>query len=193
MTSRQPTDQISELARQLTHVPSPNPLLWVYHWRYELIVLPLVAYGLVELVIGLGVFWSLMVLAAAFTWVFNWRSARRNLRGRFQAISLQRRLRRAFAVARICTPSGRPPAILWTRPRGDDILVSLHLPAGVGFDHIHPQRDLLAATCGATEVYVDRHPRYANLITLSICTTRADRPAVRVPRPGDVLPLRVHS
>lgn len=194
MTSRQHTpDQISELARQLTHVRRPNPVLWLYHWRYELIVLPLLAYGLVELVRGLGLVWSLIALAATFTWVFYWRSARRNLRGRFRAILVQHRLRAAFAQARICTLSGRPPTILWTRPRGDDILVSLFVPAGVGFDHIHPQRELLAAACFATEVYVDRHPQYANLITLSICTPRAERAPVRAPRPGEVLALRAHS
>ena len=194
MTSRQPTpDQISELARQLTHVPRPNPLLWLYHWRYELIVLPLLAYGLVQLVLGLGVFWSLVVLVATVNWFLYWRSARRNLHGRIRAILVQHRLRAAFAQARICTLSGRPPAILWTRPRGGDILVSLLLPAGVGFDHIHPRRDLLAAACFATDVYVDRHPRYANLITLTICTIRPDRTPARAPRPGDVVPLRVHS
>ncbi len=193
MTSRHTPDHISELARQLTPVKRPNPLLWLYHWRYELVVLPLAAYGLVELGLALGVSRTVVALAAAVGWFGYVRPARRFLRGRLRAIVVQHRLRTAFAHAKICTLSGRPPSILWTRPRGDDILVSLLLPAGVGFDHIHPQRRLLAELCAADEVYVDRHPQYANLITLSICTVRAARTPARPPKPAVVLPLRAHS
>lgn len=182
-----------ELARQLTHVKRPNPVLWLYHWRYEFLAVTVLPYAVVQLVSWLGPLGSIVAVVAAFNWVFYWRAARRHLRGRLRAIVVQHRLRSAFAAARICTPDGRRPAILWTRPVDGDIVVSLFCPAGIGFDHLHEHRDLLAAACFAAEVYVDRHPKYASWVTLTICTTPLRREAERVVSPNAVVPLRAHS
>ena len=49
-------------------------------------------------------------------------------------------------------------------------LFSRHGTRGVGVDRIRQQRRLLASACYATEVDVDRHPRWTNLVLLSIRT-----------------------
>lgn len=193
MTRRRTSDHdVTELARQLTHVKRPNPVLWLYHWRYEILAAALLPYALVHLFLWLGPLWSPVALVAAFNWVFYWRAARRYLRGRLRAIVVQHRLRTGFAGARICTMDGRRPAILWTRLVGGDVVVSLFCPAGIGFEQIHARRDLLAAACFAAEIYVDRHPKYAALVTLTIGTAARREPG-RVVSPGEVVPLRAHS
>jgi hypothetical protein len=194
MTRKRSADHhVTELARQLTHVKRPNPVLWLYHWRYELLAVTLLPYALVNLVLWLGPLWSLVAFAAAFNWVFYWRAARRHVRCRLRSIVVQHRLRTGFAGARICTMDGRRPAILWTRPVDGDVVVSLFCPAGIGFELIHERRHLLAAACFATEVYVDRHPKYAALITLTVCSTPARREPGRAVSPNAVVPLRAHS
>jgi hypothetical protein len=61
------------------------------------------------------------------------------------------------------------------------------------FEHLHRNRSVLAAACGVPEVYVDRHPRYASLVTLTISPTEARREPSRALPPSNVVPLRVHS
>ncbi|WIX84435.1 hypothetical protein [Amycolatopsis sp. DG1A-15b] len=186
-------NHVPELARHLARIKRPNPVLWLYHWRYEILALTLLPYGLVSLITRLGPVWSLVALVAAFNWLFYWRAARRHLRGRLRAIVVQHRLRSGFAGARICTVDGRRPAILWTRPLDGDVVVRLFCPAGIGFEQIREGREQLAAACFAAEVYVDRHPKYAALVTLTVCTTPLEhRPGRAVP-PTSVVPLRAHS
>ena len=191
--NKRTSDQAIELARQLTHIRRPHPLLRLYHWRYELLAVTALPYGLVRLYLWLGTLGTLVAFVAAFNWVFYWAAARRYLRGRLRTIVVQHRLRSAFAHARVCTTGGRRPAILWTRPRGCDVVVSLFCPAGLGFDLIHQRRALLAAACFSTDVYVDRHPRYAHLITLTVCTAPARREPERAGAPNTIVPLRAHS
>jgi hypothetical protein len=183
---------VTELARQLAPVKRPNPVLWLYHWRYEILAVTIVPYALVQLFLQLGPVWGVVALVAAFNWVFYWRAARRHVRGRLRAIVVQHRLRTAFTGARICTVDGRRPAILWTRPAGGDVVVSLFCPAGIGFEQLHAGRAALAAACFAAEVYVDRHPKYAALVRLTISTTRPPAAPGRA-APGEVVPLRAHS
>ncbi|KDN22837.1 hypothetical protein [Amycolatopsis rifamycinica] len=186
-------NHVPELARQLAPVKRPNPLLRLYHWRYEIFAVTLLPYAVISLVRWLGPIWSVVALVVAFNWIFYWRAARRHLRGRLRAIVVQHRLRSAFAGARICTVDGRRPAILWTRPVDGDVVVSLFCPAGIGFEQIHSRRDLLADACFAAEIYVDRHPKYGALVTLTICTSAFRREPSRAASPGEVVPLRAHS
>lgn len=185
--------QATELARQLTHVKRPNPVLWLYHWRYELLAVTLLPYSLVVLFQQVGPVWFAITLGAAFNWVFYWRAARRYLRGRLRAIVVQHRLRTAFARARVCTVDGRRPAILWTRHRGGETVATLFCPAGLEFRQIHRAREQLASACGATEVFVDRHPRFANVVTVAVCTAPPRWVPPQRTSPQEIVPLRAHS
>lgn len=156
----------------------------LYHWRWEILAVTLLPYGLVTFALWAGPLWASGVFAAALGWALL---RRRQVRTRLQAVRLQHRLRAAFPLLRL--PGGRLPAILWSRPRGGDVVVSLF--GREAFEHLHRNRAVLAAACAVPEVYVDRHPRYASLVTLTISPTEA--PRERAVLPGNVVPLRAHS
>jgi hypothetical protein len=164
-------DQIAELARELARPRRANVLVTAYRWRYEITTAVLVPLILVETDRVIGTVWLTLLLAGLGSMVWHWRKARRFVLSRFRAVLVQHRLRTGFARARVCTPDGRTPAILWTSPKMDEIRVLVSCPAGVGVQRLRQQRDLLAAACYATTVGVARHPRYANLVVLSVRTT----------------------
>ncbi|MEV6640386.1 hypothetical protein [Amycolatopsis sp. NPDC051371] len=156
----------------------------LYHWRWEILAVTLLPYVLVTFALWAGPLWASGVFAAAVGWALL---RRRQVRTRLQAVRLQHRLRAAFPLLRL--PGGRLPAILWSRPRGGDVVVSLF--GREAFEHLHRNRAVLAAACAVPEVYVDRHPRYASLVTLTISPTEA--PRERTVLPSNVVPLRAHS
>ncbi|MEU0790016.1 hypothetical protein ABZ342_08095 [Amycolatopsis sp. NPDC005961] len=156
----------------------------LYHWRWEILAMTLLPYALVTFAMWAGPLWASAVFVTALGWALL---RRRQVRTRIQAVRLQHRLRAAFPLLRL--PGGRLPAILWSRPRGGDVVVSLF--GREAFEHLHRNRMVLAAACAVPEVYVDRHPRYASLVTLTISPTEA--PRERAVLPSNVVPLRAHS
>ncbi|TNC22924.1 hypothetical protein [Amycolatopsis alkalitolerans] len=168
MTSRRTEHQMTELARELRQPPRANPMLAVYRWRYEIAVLALVPWGLIELDRELGLVWSLVALVITSGALYYWPAAQRFIWARLRAVVVQHRLRTAFTAARVCSVDGRRPAILWTKPRGKDVHVLLFCPAGVDVDRIDDQRRLLASACFAADAEVRPHPKYAHLAILTI-------------------------
>ena len=178
---RRPTERSTEMTST-----SPAFPMRIYHWRWEILAVTLLPYGLVTFALWAGPLWASAVLAAALGVALL---RRRQVRARIHAIRLQHRLRAVFPHLRL--PGGRLPAILWSRPRGGDIVVSLF--GREAFEHLHRHRTVLAAACAVPEVYVDRHPRYASLVTLTISPTAPKREPGRASLPSNVVPLRVHS
>jgi hypothetical protein len=172
MSRWQEPQAIADLASEITEVRRPNPVAGLYHWRYEIVALIVLPYALVSLFQAVGPIWAAVVLFCVANWLFYWRSARRFLRDRLRSIVVQHRLRTGFARARVCTIDGRLPMILWTKPRGDEVEVTVFCPAGVGYDRIEQRRALLAAACFAADVHVYRHHKRADLVHLSVCTAR---------------------
>jgi hypothetical protein len=156
----------------------------LYHWRWEVLAVTLLPYALVTFALWAGALWTSAVLAGASGLALL---RRRRVLARISAIRVQHRLRAAFPLLRL--PGGRRPAILWSRPRGGDIVVSLY--GREAFEHLHRHRTVLAAACAVPQVYVDRHPKYASLVTLTISPTEA--PRERTVLPSNVVPLRAHS
>ncbi|MGW4059679.1 hypothetical protein ACWEGE_15430 [Amycolatopsis sp. NPDC004747] len=178
---RRPTERSTEMTGT-----SPTFPLRIYHWRWEILAVTLLPYGVVTFALWAGPLWASAVLAVAFGVAVL---RRRQVRARIHAIRLQHRLRAVFPHLRL--PGGRLPAILWSRPRGGDIEVSLY--GREAFEHLHRHRTVLAAACAVPEVYVDRHPRYASLVTLTISPTAPKREPGRASLPSNVVPLRAHS
>jgi hypothetical protein len=178
---RRPTERSTEM----TSTPPTFPLRF-YHWRWEVLAVTLLPYGVVTFALWAGPLWASAVLATALGLAVL---RRRQVRARIKAIALQHRLRAVFPELRL--PGGRRPAILWSRPRGGDIVVSLY--GREAFEHLHRNRAVLAAACSVPEVYVDRHPRYASLVTLTISPTAPKHEPGRGSLPSNVVPLRVHS
>jgi hypothetical protein len=164
----------------------PSFPLRLYHWRWEILAVTLLPYGIVTFASFAGPLWTSTVSAALLGLAVL---GRRRLRARIGAIALQHRLRATFSRLRL--PGGRRPAILWSRPRGGDIVVSLF--GREAFEHLHRHRAVLAAACSVPEVYVDRHPKYASLVTLTLSPTAPKREPGRAALPSNVVPLRVHS
>ncbi|MEU5262819.1 hypothetical protein [Amycolatopsis sp. NPDC021455] len=157
----------------------------LYHWRWEILAVTLAPWSLVVFASWAGPLWTSAGLAVALGLAAL---RRRQVRARIRAVRLQHRLRAVFPLLRL--PGGRCPVILWSRPRGGDIVVSLF--GRDAFEHLHRRRMVLAVACSVPEVYVDRHPRYASLVTLTISPTDAPREP-RTALPSNVVPLRVHS
>ncbi|WP_043777813.1 hypothetical protein [Amycolatopsis rifamycinica] len=157
----------------------------LYHWRWEILVVTLLPYAVVAFALWSGPLWTSVALAAALGLAVL---RRRQVRERIRAVRLQHRLRAAFPLLRL--PGGRRPAILWSRPRGGDIVVSLF--GREAFEPLHRQRTALAAACSVPAVYVDRHPKYASFVTLTISPTDGPRELSRA-LPSNVVPLRAHS
>ncbi|MCR6483400.1 hypothetical protein M8542_11275 [Amycolatopsis sp. OK19-0408] len=169
-----------------TTTPRPSFAARLYHWRWEILAVTLLPYAVVTFALWAGALWAPVLFAAALgVGVLR----RRQVVTRLQAIRLQHRLRAAFPLLRL--PGGRLPVILWSRPRGGDVVVSLY--GREAFEDLHRHRTVLAAACGTPEVYVDRHPKYASLVTLTISPTEVLREPSRSVLPSNVVPLRVHS
>jgi hypothetical protein len=186
---RQRSERNTEMSskRVLTAPPAPYPLR-LYHWRWEIFAVTLLPYGVVMFGLWAGTIWSAAALTAGLgTAILR----RRQARARFRAIVLQHRLRAAFPLLRL--PGGRRPAILWTRPRGGDVVVSLYCPGGTSFDELHRRRAALAVALAAPDVYVHRHPRFAAFVTLTVGAAVPRLGPARPHAPGNVVPLRVHS
>jgi hypothetical protein len=178
---RRPTERSTEMTSTQPAFP-----LRVYHWRWEILAVTLLPYGVVSFALWAGPLWASAVLATALGSAVL---RRRRVRARIRAIALQHRLRAVFPQLRL--PGGRRPAILWSRPRGGDIVVSLY--GREAFEHLHRHRTVLAAACSVPEVYVGRHPRYASLVTLTISPNAPKHEPGRAHLPSNVVPLRVHS
>ncbi|WP_033261224.1 hypothetical protein [Amycolatopsis vancoresmycina] len=170
----------------MTSTPRPSFPARLYHWRWEILAVTLLPYVLVTFALWAGALWTSVLLAAVLGVAVL---RRRQLRTRIQAIRLQHRLRAVFPLLRL--PGRRCPAILWSRPRGEDIVVSLY--GREAFEDLHRQRTVLARACSVPDVYVDRHPRFASLVTLTISPTEAPRELGRAVLPSNVVPLRAHS
>ncbi|MGW3994596.1 hypothetical protein [Amycolatopsis sp. NPDC004772] len=178
---RRSTERSTEMTRSTPTFP-----LRIYHWRWEILAVTLLPYAVVSFALWAGPLWASAVLATALGVAVL---RRRQVQARIHAIRLQHRLRAVFPHLRL--PGGRLPAILWSRPRGGDIVVSLY--GREAFEHLHRHRTVLAAACAVPEVYVDRHPRYASLVTLTISPTAPRREPSRASLPSNVVPLRAHS
>jgi hypothetical protein len=169
-----------------------NPLLALYRWRWEILLLGVVG---VLAYLGHSTSWVVPVgvVTAVAAVLVAWPPAYRALRARCWAVVVQHRLRTVFHELGLTTWAGRAPAIVWTsvrtgaRDRGPHldrtvapgfrglvppagIRVHLVCPAGIGAGELADVREQLAAACWAADVLVERDPRHANVVVLVVVT-----------------------
>ena len=70
--------------------------------------------------------------------------------------------------ARIQTPDGRRPVIVYTTPAAFGERVALWCPTGITHGDLEAARDMLRAACWAKGVRVAACPRYAHLVVLEV-------------------------
>jgi hypothetical protein len=137
-----------------------------------------------ELVLAVGVPWSLHVLAVAthpiaaaamalvgLVGMFWWEPGRAFVKERAHAVLLEHRLRVGMVEAGIVSWSGRwLPAVLTSRPVTRGVRLTVWCQAGVDVTAFLANRELLAAACWASGIEVARHPRRAQLVTILVVT-----------------------
>lgn len=170
--------QLADLTRVLALPRRPHPVLVFYRCRYEIALAVAVPLGLVELVGLAGLAGALVLVSSGLVAALTWPPARRIVVMRWWCVVVQHRLRRVFVQARICTLDGRIPAIIWTSPKPAGVRVLLWCPAGVDVHAIAAERHLVAAACFASDVVVEQHERYANIVGLFVAIgDGVDRPS----------------
>jgi hypothetical protein len=170
---------LDALSRSLNRPARPLPPTLLWRARWELAAAATTAAAGYPLVHTIGPLWTLGVLGLAAGGVAGRPAARRRLARRISCVLLQHRLRTGLANARVFSPAGRLPALLWTRPTRDGVEILLWCPAGVIAEQLDRAADVLAAACYASQLTVRRHYRYTHLAWVHI---------VGYPRPPVVLP-----
>jgi hypothetical protein len=156
-------------------------LLW--RWRYELLGLT----GLVLLVsvIGVAITAVIMVLLAGAAAVVP--PVRRTCVALAWCVITPHRVRRGCAQAWIHSRDGKIPVVLRTgrRPEGQRVL--LWCRAGTSPEDFAWGRQLIAASCWASDVTVTRHERFSHVVILDVVRSAESRVPLR---PRATPPLR---
>jgi hypothetical protein len=173
---------MSSLETALKPVRRPGPVEMVWNWRWELGIVAALAvpsgliateFGVLGLAVAAGA--GLAASAAALLWS----PARQWCIARVWCLITPHRIRTGCVNAWVQTRSGKLPFILTTSPTAYGERVRLWLRAGLTAADLHAARDVLAASCWATEVRVVPSPSRAHLVTLEV---------IRIHRPERVQP-----
>lgn len=164
------------LHRAIFPATRPNPVLLVWHWRYELALFTALLFAPIGMIKTLGLNGAILFTVSAMTimlaLLIGWPAARYRLAARVWCIVTQHRLRSACVQARIHTRRGRLPVILWCAPREYGEQVLIWCLAGVTADDFAAARQVLATACYAADVEVATHPRYRHLVILKVIRYR---------------------
>lgn len=166
---------MSSLEAALTEARRPGPAELVWNWRWELGIvgslaatsgLVVSAFGLLGLAVASGA--GLAASAGALLWP----PARQWCIARAWCLITPHRVRAGCVNAWVQTRSGKLPFILAITPTFYGERVRIWLRAGLTAADLHAARDVLAASCWATEVRVVPSPTRAHLVTLEVIRIR---------------------
>lgn len=173
------TRDTAGLRQLLTPVARPNPLVFMWRWRYPLVAAVLSSVALIALdhaagVIGLII--AMVITAHLTALVAVWRPARHLVAARLWCVITPYRVRTGCAQAWVHTRNGKIPVVLWTsaQPFGERVWVWCR--AGTAPDDLIAACSQLAAACWAHDVQVIPHPQYSQLAAIEVFR-RAARPA----------------
>jgi hypothetical protein len=172
MTRRRGRDELPGLVRALVAPKRPSPLVALYQWRYEILLVVGLPAAALAVDRAIGVLGLLAVTGVLVAVVAGVPAVRRWVRVRARTVLVQHRLRTAFAQAPLYSAGGRRPAILWASPGDDEVRVLVWCPAGLDLRTVRAQRRRFAAACLAEEVAIVEHPRYGHLLRVTVRTAR---------------------
>jgi hypothetical protein len=149
-------------------VARPNALVFVWRWRYELILgvgLPALLIALGGMPVMLSTLGGIAMVAGA---AFLWPPARRYLIARAWCIITPHRVRVGCAMAWIHSRRGKIPIVLLTRRQPFGERVHLWCRAGTSEVDFTSALPLLIAACWARDMRVTGNERFAHLVTLDV-------------------------
>jgi hypothetical protein len=159
---------LAGLQYALGTVAPPNPLVFAWRWRYELILgigLPAALIVLGGISIMLSTLTALTVLTGA---ALLWAPARRHLIARAWCIITPHRVRVGCAEAWIHSRRGKIPIVLLTTRQPFGERVHLWCRAGTSAIDFISAAPLMTAACWARGIRVGGNERFAQLITLEV-------------------------
>jgi len=159
---------LAGLQYALGTVAPPNPLVFAWRWRYELILgigLPAALLALGGLTAMLGTLAAVAVLTGA---ALVWAPARRHLIARAWCVITPHRVRVGCAQAWIHSRRGKIPVVLLTRRQPFGERVHLWCRAGTSAIDFTSAAPLLITACWARDIRVSGNQRYAQLVTLEV-------------------------
>jgi len=164
-------------ARRLLSPPRrrPGPLAVAVRWRRELLVAGVVGLAVWGLAVwglavwGLGPWVAVLLASVVVTALLALPPLRGFGRRELQAVVVPHRARTGLLQAGVASRTGKLPWIVTSRGRGDAVVLSLWLPAGVTVDDVDAAREVVAAACGAAEVHTVRPgPRRDRLLLVVV-------------------------
>jgi hypothetical protein len=146
----------------------PNPIEVGVRWRVELLLLAAVGMAVHRFGgwIPLGVAGVLTVLLAVS------REARHVALGLLHSVVVPHRVRSGLVQAGVADRSGRLPWLVSGRPRGDDVVVTVWLRSGTSIHDLEQASELLATSCGASRVELERYSAREDRVRLVVVRPR---------------------
>ncbi|MEV4295604.1 hypothetical protein [Microbispora rosea] len=164
------------IERETSPVARPGPLVVLWRWRYEAMLLvggPAVV-GVAVRAAGPAV--TIVAGSLVGLLVLLWPQARREVAGRFWCVVTPHRVRKACAEALIVSRRGKLPVILRTRPEPFGERLWVWCRAGTSPGDLEQARDMIAAACWlAHEVRIARDPHRTSVVIVDVLR-RAGRP-----------------
>ena len=170
---RRPNDPsvMSSLESAVREIRRPGPIESCWNWRWELGIVLTIA-GLAGLIAASYGFTGLVAAAgaglAASSALLCWPPARRRIVALAWCIITPHRIRVGCVNAWVQTRRGRLPIVMCTVPTVYGERVQIWCRAGITAADLFGARQVLAATCWATEIRVIPSVQHAHLVTLEV-------------------------
>jgi len=159
---------LPELARALTPVSRPNPLLIAWRWRYELALAAGLPTASIFLARAVGWATAVSIAGSLTATVAIVPEARRWVLGHIRAIVVAHRARTGCAQSLVHNRSGRLPLLLFCRPIPLGVRACLWCRAGTSAEDFRRAETQLRSACWASDIRIRQHERYAHIVILDI-------------------------
>ena len=159
---------LAALQAAVGSVARPNPLVFAWRWRYELILAAGMTTGVIAAARIPAAAWVLAGCAALIVIAALWPRSRRLLIARAWCVITPHRVRAGCAGAWIHSRGGKLPAVLFTRRRSRGERVYLWCRAGTCAQDFESALQLLITACWAQDIQVITNDSRQQLVTLDV-------------------------
>jgi len=172
---------LAEMESAISTVPRPSLAEFGWNWRYELLLVTVLAGQFTSVGVIAGTGWLIAVTAADVILVAG-AVAARPLRGKLIAaawcVITSHRIRTGCRHGWVQSRDGRLPVVLHTTPTRYGERAVLWCRAGITADDLISSREIITVACWASEVRIVANQRGRHLVTLAVIR----RPAAEIPQ-----------